>query len=325
MVWITKILFATSAKKPLRRYLRGRFLDTLRLNVRGGAGGMGYPKFGGIGGKGGDVYLVAKDGETLKSVTRKYPLKRISAGSGENSRKNCIFGQPGKDILVEVPVGIIVMGENGSKLCELNEEGSKFLVAQGSPGGCPQSGFNGNPGVANNITLDLRLIADVGLVGFPNAGKSSLLRAISNAKPKVASYPYDDCRPRLYVTTLQPEIGVVSMPDDKTYTVADLPGLIEGAHINIGLGHKFLKHIERTRILLFVVDIFGFSLSPKHIHRSCLDTIVLLNKSDSIGLFFQLLSIVKQYALIIEFRSTALLKNFQRDIEGIMLHYVKKK
>ncbi|XP_071451026.1 GTP-binding protein 10 homolog [Hetaerina americana] len=269
MVWITPALFKQFFGKPVRSYLKGKFIDSLKLCVRGGAGGMGYPKYGGVGGKGGNVYVVAKEGAQLQQIVKKFPRKLIAAQSGESSRQKCILGQPGKDVHLNVPVGIFVIDEYGRKLGELNENGSSLLVAEGSPGGCAQTGFNGLPGVEKFITLDLRLIADVGLVGFPNAGKSSLLRAISRAKPKVASYPF---------TTLKPSLGIVEFEDLRKFSVADLPGLIEGAHVNIGLGHNFLKHVERTRVLLFVVDAFGFSLSPKHTHRSCLETIVLLNK-----------------------------------------------
>lgn len=176
-------------------------------------------------------------------------------------------------------------------------------------GGSEETGYCGLKGESQMIKLDLKLIADVGLVGFPNAGKSTFLAAVSKAKPKIANYP---CKILIYtilliysmplhylketcpliniwdisdfaivyfaVTTIRPRLGIMKYEDERTITVADLPGLIEGAHMNIGMGHKFLKHIERTKLLLFIVDIQGFQLSPKYKRRSCLETVVLLNK-----------------------------------------------
>lgn len=176
-------------------------------------------------------------------------------------------------------------------------------------GGCEETGYCGLKGESQMIKLDLKLIADVGLVGFPNAGKSTFLAAVSNAKPKIASYPCkilictilliysillyylketcpliniwdrsDFAIVYFAVTTIRPRLGTMAYEDERKITVADLPGLIEGAHMNIGMGHKFLKHIERTKLLLFIVDIQGFQLSLKHMRRSCLETVVLLNK-----------------------------------------------
>lgn len=136
-------------------------------------------------------------------------------------------------------------------------------------GGCSGSSFIGHKGSVRNITLDLKIIADIGLVGFPNAGKSTLLKAISNARPKIASYPF---------TTIMPQIGVLEYEDYRQITVADLPGLIENAHKNIGMGHQFLKHVERTRLLMLIVDINGFQLSQKHQRRNCLENVYSLNK-----------------------------------------------
>lgn len=136
-------------------------------------------------------------------------------------------------------------------------------------GGCSGNNWIGRQGDDRKIILDLKLIADVGLVGFPNAGKSTLMRAISNAKPKIASYPF---------TTIMPQIGILEYSDKRQISMADLPGLIEGAHKNIGMGHQFLKHVERTRLLMLIVDIFGFQLSVNHIRRNCLENIYALNK-----------------------------------------------
>lgn len=142
-------------------------------------------------------------------------------------------------------------------------------MAKGGRGGDPTNNFQGQSGQALNVTLDLKLVADIGLVGFPNAGKSTLLKAVSRANPKIASYPF---------TTIRPQIGIIEYSDRRQISIADLPGLIEGAHFNVGMGHKFLKHVERTKLLLFVVDIHGFRLGAQHQLRTAFENIVLLNK-----------------------------------------------
>ncbi|GBP56854.1 GTP-binding protein 10 homolog [Eumeta japonica] len=248
---------------------RTKFLDSLRIHVKGGTGGTGLPKYGGLGGQGGCVYCIGKENVNLKSIMSKYRAQTIEAGHGEDSRKTKIVGAPGADIKLEVPLGMTIYREDGKVLGQINEEGEIVLIARGGPGGNPQNGFLGHSGQKHHVRLDLKLIADVGFVGFPNAGKSSLLKALSRAKPRVASYPF---------TTIKPNLGIMQFNDLRQITLADLPGLIEGAHINIGLGHKFLKHVERTKLLLFITDIQGFKLSPQHTMRTCFETIVLLNK-----------------------------------------------
>ncbi|XP_011870960.1 PREDICTED: GTP-binding protein 10 homolog [Vollenhovia emeryi] len=267
MVFLTRVL--ACAKKPLRKHLRSSFIDTLRLHVRAGTGGSGLPTYGGLGGVGGSVYVVAKDGLTLENVVKALKTKRIKADSGGDSSARGIIGKPGEDMIIPIPRGITVYNQNGVVLGELNEEDSKLLIARGGSGGSSETGFCGLKGESQTIMLDLKLIADVGLVGFPNAGKSTFLAATSNAKPKIAAYPF---------TTIRPRLGIMKYNDLRTITVADLPGLIEGAHMNIGMGHRFLKHVERTKLLMFIVDIQGFQLSPRHGRRSCLETVVLLNK-----------------------------------------------
>nr|Q29K06.1 RecName: Full=GTP-binding protein 10 homolog [Drosophila pseudoobscura pseudoobscura] len=268
MVQIFKFLLKSN-KSPARAHFRPSFLDTLRLAVRGGHGGNGLPKYGGVGGQGGCVYFVAKEGLTLRKMAQGLKDRRVAASSGEDSSKVSIFGKRGVDTRIEVPVGVQVYDEQQKLLADLNENDAKCIVAGGGTGGCTGNNFLGRPGENRIVNLDLKLIADVGLVGFPNAGKSTLLKAVSNAKPKIAAYPF---------TTIRPQIGTIEYGDLRSISLADLPGLIEGAHANFGMGHKFLKHIERTRLLLFMVDIFGFQLSPRHPHRDCLANIYSLNK-----------------------------------------------
>ncbi|XP_005282469.2 GTP-binding protein 10 isoform X1 [Chrysemys picta bellii] len=259
MVWGSRPL--------LRKY--GNFIDDLRIYVKGGTGGMGYPRLGGEGGRGGDVWLVAKEKITLKRTKDRFPQKRFVAGAGANSSVLALKGEKGTDCEVDVPLGISVTSCDGKQIGELNKAGERILVARGGIGGCLVTNFLPLKGQIQTVHLDLKLIADVGLVGFPNAGKSSLLSKISLAKPQIADYPF---------TTLKPELGKIMYPDYKQVSVADLPGLIEGAHANKGMGHKFLKHVERTKQLLFVVDISGFRLSSKTRFRTAFETILLLTQ-----------------------------------------------
>uniref|UniRef100_A0A224YV79 Obg family gtpase cgta n=1 Tax=Rhipicephalus zambeziensis TaxID=60191 RepID=A0A224YV79_9ACAR len=271
MVVLTTIcLYAAkvSAKSPRLRDAR-RFMDRLRLNIHGGSGGTGYPRYGGIGGSGGNVYLKAMDKLELRDVVKEYPDKRIKAGHGQNSKSAQILGSPGTDITVKVPVGVSVYNGQNHLIGDLIKPGEKILVVRGGQGGNPSNQYHGQRGEVDNITLSLKLIADVGFVGFPNAGKSTLLRALSRAAPKVANYPF---------TTISPNIGIMEYADHRQISLADLPGLIEGAHRNFGLGHKFLKHVERTSMLLFIVDINGFRLNNASLHRSAYETVMSLNK-----------------------------------------------
>lgn len=250
-----------------RKY--GNFVDNIRLYVRGGSGGMGLPRLGGQGGNGGDVWVVATKNMTLKRIKDKYPQKRFVGGGGANSSVRALKGERGKDKEILAPVGITVTTDDGQILGDLNTEGDRLMVAQGGPGGSFHSAFEPSKGQTRQIRLDLKLIADLGLVGFPNAGKSSLLTAMSNATPQIASYAF---------TTLKPEIGKLMYNDYKQISVADLPGLIEGAHMNKGMGHKFLKHVERTKQLLFVVDVCGFQLASITKFRSAFEAVQLLTK-----------------------------------------------
>ncbi|XP_076361091.1 GTP-binding protein 10 [Tachypleus tridentatus] len=270
MVRLSLLLRTLDVAKSKRSKIRkSKFIDSLRIHVKAGAGGMGLPKFGGMGGKGGDVYIEAKENIELKYIKDKWPDKRFKAGIGQNSRAYRILGEPGEDLIIPAPVGLTVVSEHGRVLADLNKDGDRVLVAAGGAGGGPQNQFSGQKGQAQSLTLDLKLIADVGLVGFPNAGKSTLLKTVSRASPKIASYPF---------TTITPNLGVMMYDDFRQISVADLPGLIEGAHRNYGMGHKFLKHLLRTRLLMFVVDIGGFRLKPHSPFRSALETIFLLNQ-----------------------------------------------
>ncbi|AEA33267.1 GTPase ObgE [Hippea maritima] len=243
------------------------FIDYARIHVKAGDGGRGIVSFrrekyvpkggpdGGDGGRGGDVILKAsKDENTLRSFRFK---KRFTAENGQPGGSNNKTGRSGKDLIITVPVGTIVKDEEDNIIADLNQDGQTVVIAKGGKGGkgnaafasptnrAPRVAKPGKPGEEKDIVLELKLLADVGLVGFPNAGKSSLIRAVSDAKPEIANYPF---------TTLQPHLGYVFF-DDKDFIIADIPGIIEGAHKGKGLGLRFLKHIERTAILLFVLDI----------------------------------------------------------------------
>ena len=246
-----------------------QFLDEARILVKAGDGGNGCMAFrrekyvprggpsGGDGGRGGDVYLVATSQQnTLLQFSYNPEHKAERGRHGEGSNKT---GADGRTIEVEVPVGTVVYDEaTGERLVDLAEPGQRFLAARGGRGGrgnarfatsthqAPTEHEPGRPGEEHRLRLELKLLADVGLVGFPNAGKSTLISRISAARPKIADYPF---------TTLEPNLGVVQLPDYRSFVVADIPGLIEGAHLGAGLGIQFLRHIERTRLLVHLVDV----------------------------------------------------------------------
>lgn len=254
---------------------RQKWIDSLRVYCKGGHGGNGFPKMGGIGGKGGDCILEVDTKKTnlydvfVKDFHKDPKKQRLIADAGMHGRTTRLNGEAGQDKVLKVPPGIIVSNDAGKMLYDLNEENMRLIVASGGQGGGPYNNWIGQEGSKMHIRLDLKLIADLGLVGFPNAGKSTLLKAISKAKPKIASYPF---------TTIKPNLGKMVYEDFREISMADLPGLIEGAHYNIGMGHKFLKHVERTNMLLFIVDIQGFQLDPQYPHRSAFETIALLNR-----------------------------------------------
>ncbi len=243
------------------------FVDYAKIFVKSGDGGRGIVSFrrekfapkggpdGGDGGKGGDVIIKAsKDENTLRLFRFK---RRFLAANGQSGASNNKTGKSGDDIVVKVPVGSIIKDENGETVADLNQDGQSVVVAKGGKGGkgnaafatptnrAPRFAQEGQKGEEKFLTIELKLIADVGLVGFPNAGKSSLIRAVSNAKPEIANYPF---------TTLTPHLGYVNF-NEKDFIIADIPGIIDGASQGKGLGLKFLKHIERTSLLVFVLDI----------------------------------------------------------------------
>jgi GTP-binding protein len=245
------------------------FIDEVRILVKAGDGGNGCMAFrrekyvprggpsGGDGGRGGDVVLVADPHENTLLKYRFNPEHKAQRGRhGEGS--NCT-GAEGRSIELAVPVGTVVYDEaTGERCCDFTEPGQRFLVARGGRGGkgnaryatsthqAPTEHQLGFPGEEKRLRMELKLLADVGLVGFPNAGKSTLIARISAARPKIAAYPF---------TTLEPQLGVVQMADFQGFVVADIPGLIAGAHLGHGLGIQFLRHIERTRLLAHLVDV----------------------------------------------------------------------
>lgn len=245
------------------------FIDYSEIYVKAGDGGNGAVAFrrekyvpkggpaGGNGGNGGSVIFIAdRNLGTLLDLRYK---KKYLAEDGERGGSSLKDGRTGNNILIKVPIGTVIKDKDTEEIfADLDVEGKEFVAAKGGKGGKGNSNFatptnqtprfaeNGKPGEEKNLILELKLIADVGLVGFPNAGKSTLISVISEAKPKIADYPF---------TTLEPNLGIVRYKDFKSITVADIPGIIEGAHLGKGLGLKFLRHIERTKILLIMIDI----------------------------------------------------------------------
>lgn len=248
--------------------MTSNFVDYVKILVRSGKGGAGSahlsrvkynPKAGpdgGDGGRGGHVILRGNTNRwTLLHL--KY-TKHVFAENGENGSKNLSTGHQGEDQILDVPLGCVCRdAETGEQLCEITEEGQTAIVAKGGMGGqgndhfksatnqTPRYSQPGEPGIERWIIIELKVLADVGLVGFPNAGKSTLLSVMSDAKPEIADYPF---------TTLTPNLGMVRYRDDKSFCIADIPGIIEGASEGKGLGERFLRHIERNSILLFMIS-----------------------------------------------------------------------
>ncbi|SHE34978.1 GTP-binding protein [Caldanaerobius fijiensis DSM 17918] len=248
------------------------FVDVAEIFVKGGNGGNGVISFrrekyvpmggpdGGDGGKGGDVILEVDPGlRTLMDFRYK---RKYVAQNGEHGKGKNMTGKNGEDLIVKVPPGTIIKdAETGEVLADLVAEGQRAIVAKGGRGGrgnarfasatmkAPRFAESGQPGEEHRLILELKLLADVGLLGFPNVGKSTILSVVTAARPKIADYPF---------TTLTPNLGVVDRGED-SFVIADIPGLIEGAHEGVGLGHEFLRHIERTKVLVHVLDVSGLS------------------------------------------------------------------
>src|SRR6516162_4996861 len=244
------------------------FVDRVEIFVKGGDGGRGMCSFrrekyvpkggpdGGDGGDGGSVVIRAVAGtDSLAEIVNRKFWKADAGGAGGTA--NC-HGRNGKDLLIPVPPGTIIRDrDRGNVLRDLTEAGEEVVVAQGGRGGrgnkyfatatnrTPREYQPGAPGEERNLTLELKVIADAGLIGLPNAGKSTLLSRLSQAHPEIADYPF---------TTKHPNLGLVTIGDERAFVLADLPGLIEGAHHGVGLGHEFLRHVERTRVLVHLVE-----------------------------------------------------------------------
>lgn len=247
------------------------FIDEASIYLCSGKGGNGCVSFrrekfvaaggpdGGDGGKGGDViFLAVSDMNTLSEFKFK---RRYIAENGQDGSGGKSFGRKGEDLIVKVPVGTVVReAESGLVIVDMAKEGQREVILKGGKGGkgnqhyatatmqVPQYAQSGQEGLEMNVKLDLKVLADVGMLGYPNAGKSTFLAHVSNARPKIADYPF---------TTLAPQLGVVNMSYGKTLVIADIPGLIDGAAEGVGLGHEFLKHLERTRVLIHLVDAAG--------------------------------------------------------------------
>ncbi len=256
------------------RYNGGMFIDQVNIHVKSGKGGDGMVHFrrekfvplggpdGGDGGRGGNVIFEVK--ATLNTLSAFRQNEKFAADPGKNGGGSEMTGRGGKDLIIPVPPGTVIYdAETGALLGDLTTAGQQLMVCKGGRGGlgnqhyatsrnqAPRMAERGEPHEEKLLRLELKLIADIGIIGLPNAGKSTLLAALTNAKPKIGAYPF---------TTLEPNLGVANIDDDTTVVMADIPGLIEGAAEGAGLGHDFLRHIQRTRVLIHMID--GLSEDP---------------------------------------------------------------
>jgi len=286
-----------------------KFIDYVTIDLKAGDGGNGCVAFlrerfrpkggpsGGDGGHGGNIYIQAST--NLATLSDLIYNKHYRSEKGENGKGKNMHGKNGTDIFISVPVGTLVKNfETKQVLADLIKDKDKILIAKGGNGGfgnarfktqnivAPRTANQGQKGENKKIELELKVLADVGLVGFPNAGKSTFIKSISNAKPKIADYPF---------TTLTPNLGIVKYDDYKTFVIADIPGLIKGASKGKGLGNIFLKHIERTKVLVYMIDLndenyeesFKILFNELKSHDNKLvkkQSLILLTKSDSVDL-----------------------------------------
>jgi len=267
-----------------RTELAVKFIDEASIDVIGGNGGNGSASFrrekfiprggpnGGDGGRGGSVWAVGD--ENINTLIDYRFTRKFVAPSGEHGMGSDCYGRAGKDIILRMPVGTIITDEkSGEVIADLSENGKKALVAAGGKGGlgnlhfksptnrAPRQFTLGEPGQARSLKLELKVLADVGLLGYPNAGKSTFITAVSNARPKIADYPF---------TTMSPHLGVVRIEQENSFVIADIPGLIEGAAEGAGLGHEFLRHLERTKLLLHIID--AMPIRSRRLTRSCVNS-----------------------------------------------------
>ncbi|CDW51960.1 GTP1 OBG domain containing protein [Trichuris trichiura] len=276
--------------------------DHLRVYVRGGKGGQGLKRYNGIGGDGGDVLLEASEKVTLERLATQNPSRRFVAGRGQDSKKFQLIGDKGENKVVKVPVGITVKTDEGKLIRDLYHAGDQLLVATGGLGGCASNDYKGAKPTSYIIRLDLKLIADVGLVGtdfiyrmacfdenYYTTGYFNLFAVLVFVWVILIGQLLSACIFILFfttlcciwivlVTTVRPQLGIIEYDDGRQISVADLPGLIEGAYLNVGMGHNFLKHVERTYLLLFIIDITGFKLNVASPFRSAFETFLLLTK-----------------------------------------------
>lgn len=303
-----------------------KFIDTAKIFIKSGNGGKGVVSFrrekfvpkggpdGGNGGKGGDVILkVDPHLNTLLDFKYKNIYNASDGKPGDKARRS---GKSGEDTIIRVPAGTEIIDLDSEEvIADLTEPGQLYTLARGGAGGLGNAEFTsptrqaprfaqpGMPGEEKNIMLELKLIADIGIVGLPNVGKSTLISVISAAKPKIADYPF---------TTLVPNLGIVSMGESKSYTVADIPGLIEGAHEGKGLGIQFLRHVERTRALIFLID--AFSVDHAGDYQTLLDE---LNKYNPV--------MKKKKRIVCISRIDGLGEGERREIEKVKFRGYRKK
>ncbi len=282
------------------------FVDKVSVIVRAGDGGDGHMSFrrekfidhggpdGGDGGDGGDVVVLASRNQNTLATYRYQKL--LNAESGKAGSKQRMHGKSGDDLVLKVPVGTVIMNEKDEVIADLHQDGERAIIAKGGKGGfgnahfvssvrqAPRIAEKGEKGESMDSVFELKMIADVGIVGLPNAGKSTLLSKISNARPEIADYPF---------TTLRPNLGMVDLGEDESLLFADIPGLIEGASEGKGLGDEFLRHIERTRVLIHMIDIYDEDVAKSYqtvqnelrqykVDLTARPQIVALNKIDGV-------------------------------------------